>query len=88
VEAEQYKVEAWRLPLADLYEVETVSEDKDYIPIDARDPKRFNGETEPIDLVAGHIPGARNVPFTSNLDDQGHFLSSDELRKKYLKIID
>jgi thiosulfate/3-mercaptopyruvate sulfurtransferase len=56
-----------------------------FLVIDVREPQRFKGETEPIDLVAGHIPGATNIPFTTNLDADGLFLSPEELKEKYQK---
>jgi len=81
-----YKVDNWKLPTATIDEVETVSEDKNHIVIDVRETSRYNGETEPIDLTAGHIPGAINIPFTENLDENGLFLSPTELKEKYSKI--
>lgn len=50
--------------------------------IDARDLPRFRGEVEPIDPVAGHIPGAVCSPFGMNLQD-GHFKSPEALREKF-----
>jgi len=51
--------------------------------VDARDAARFEGRTEPIDAVAGHVPGARNFPFGSSLTAEGYWRSSDELRKAW-----
>lgn len=80
------KVDNWKLPTATIDEVETVSQDKNHIVVDVRETSRYNGETEPIDLVAGHIPGAINIPFTKNLDENGLFLPPTKLKEKYKKI--
>jgi thiosulfate/3-mercaptopyruvate sulfurtransferase len=53
--------------------------------IDARAAERYAGTVEPIDPVAGHVPGAVNHPFTGNLAPDGRFLPADELRDRWLK---
>jgi thiosulfate/3-mercaptopyruvate sulfurtransferase len=78
-----YPPQEFRLPLAGMTDVDTARQDPGSIVVDVRDPDRFNGIKEPIDLVAGHIPGAVNIPFISNLRDDGRFLKPDELRTKY-----
>ncbi len=54
--------------------------------IDARAAVRYRGETEPIDPVAGRIPGAVNVPTALNLVDDGRFRPADELRGLYAAV--
>jgi len=46
--------------------------------------ERFAGTVEPLDLVAGHVPGAVNHPFTANLTPDGRFLPLGELRRRWL----
>lgn len=80
---EDYAITSWSLPLADINEVEIASKTGDQVVVDVRDKNRFDGLTEPIDLIAGHIPGARNIPFTENLDENGFFLAPNILKEKY-----
>ena len=55
--------------------------------IDARDAARFRGDKEPIDSVAGRIPGARNLPFARNLDGDGKWRSPAELAALWKEVV-
>jgi thiosulfate/3-mercaptopyruvate sulfurtransferase len=57
--------------------------DPSRVLIDARAAERFAGTVEPLDPVAGHVPGAVNHPFADNLELDGHFLASAELRRRW-----
>lgn len=80
-----YPIGIWQLPQANMVEVEQVAQDSDYLVIDVRDHDRYLGLVEPIDLIAGHIPGAINIPFSENLDADGLFKSPAELKAMYQK---
>jgi thiosulfate/3-mercaptopyruvate sulfurtransferase len=81
--APPYHFNAWKLETADINEVASVSNKPNYLVIDVRETFRYNGEREPIDPVAGHIPGAVNIPYSANLGPDGKFLASGELLAKY-----
>ena len=64
--------------------VQTLARDSGGMVIDARGEERFRGEVEPLDRVAGHVPGAINMPYEDNLDFSGEFMSDEALREHYL----
>ncbi len=78
-----YKVTEWVLPVAEMDEVELASNSEEYTIVDVRGENRYQGIEEPIDLIAGHIPNAINIPYSENLDENGKFKSPIELLKNY-----
>ena len=56
--------------------------------VDARATPRYRGEVEPLDPVAGHIPGALNRPFGLNLGTDGHFKSPEQLRAEFTTLLE
>jgi thiosulfate/3-mercaptopyruvate sulfurtransferase len=73
--------------VASASEVATLRNDPAYRLLDARSAVRFRGEQEPIDPVAGHIPGAISAPYEENLDRDGVFLPPDTLRSRFERIM-
>ena len=81
---------ALREPLVKLVDTATVSAhlgDGTQTIVDARGAPRYRGEVEPLDPVAGHIPGALNRPFNTNLNADGFFKSADELRAEFAALL-
>ncbi len=66
-----------------LDEAAAAAADKNRMVIDVREEARYLGRTEPIDLVAGHIPGAENLFYGKNMGEDGRYLPSEELQKLY-----
>jgi thiosulfate/3-mercaptopyruvate sulfurtransferase len=74
--------DGWQLPTVDMATVDRLRRDASWKVLDVRSRERFRGETEPIDPVAGHIPGAVNLPYTDNNDK-----SPAELRAAYEELL-
>ncbi len=70
-------------PTASSQEVARHLDDGALTVIDARAPERYRGDVEPIDPVAGHIPGALNRPYTTNLAPDGSFKPALQLREEF-----
>jgi thiosulfate/3-mercaptopyruvate sulfurtransferase len=68
-------------------EVQQNLSDHSFQVIDAREAERYLGRAEPIDPVAGHVPGALNLPFKENLDSQGKFLPAAALQQRFAAVI-
>ena len=77
---------ALKEPLMRLVDTHTVAShlsDGQQTLLDARAAPRFRGEVEPLDPVAGHIPGALNRPFNTNVNEQGFFKPAAQLREEF-----
>ncbi|MEU0374450.1 sulfurtransferase [Streptomyces sp. NPDC006283] len=69
------------LPLLDADDAAAMA--REGLLLDARAGERYRGEVEPIDPVAGHIPGAVSAPTTDNLDADGRFLAAEQLAARF-----
>ncbi len=78
-----YAISFWQWTTVDISVVEKLARHSDWTVLDVRAAPRYRGETEPIDPVAGHIPGAVNLPYGENLDAHGRFKSFEDLRSLY-----
>ena len=79
---------SWALPRTDLSSALEHGASDDALLIDVRHAERYGGEREPIDPIAGHIPGATHHPLSRHLGDDGRFLSAEDLRAQYDALLD
>ena len=70
-------------PVATADEIVRHLDDGSLFVLDARAPERFRGDLEPLDPIAGHIPGAHNRPYGENLTSQGSFKPAALLRSEF-----
>lgn len=69
-------------------DVERIRQEPGWLLVDVRAPERFRGEVEPLDKLAGHIPGAVNLPYMNNLQPDLTFKPAYELREMYRNLLD
>jgi thiosulfate/3-mercaptopyruvate sulfurtransferase len=79
-----FTVEPGRMPVLDASGAAAVAGTGTLV--DARIGRRFRGEIEPVDAVAGHIPGARNLPYDEITRPGGRLRSADELRARFAEV--
>lgn len=82
-----YPVPATYAGTVDIDEVGKAAHDDSRLVIDVRENARYLGHTEPLDLIAGHIPGAINVPYATNLNASQQYRPVAELKAAYEKTL-
>ncbi len=75
------------VPAVDVAAVAANLSSPSMVLVDARGRERFRGDVEPIDKIAGHIPGSINRPYTDNMTADGHFKPAAELRADFAALI-
>lgn len=83
-----YPASGWALPTVTMADVDLLRQRDEWKVLDVRSRDRFRGDSEPFDPVAGHIPGAVNLPYAENLDHNGRFKSPEALRAQYVELFD
>lgn len=83
VKNKPYPIPAEFANTVDIDEVKKAAKDDHRIVVDVREGVRYQGITEPLDLVAGHIPGAVNLFYSNSMSPEGKFLTSQALATLY-----
>jgi thiosulfate/3-mercaptopyruvate sulfurtransferase len=86
-QATSYPVPPAYKGVVEIDEVGAAAKSSNRIVIDVRENARYLGRTEPIDLIAGHIPGAANLFYAGNLGEDGKYLAPEELAAIYKHVI-
>ena len=84
----EFHAEPRRDMTIDIDDVSAHAREADWRLLDARAPERYRGEIEPMDPVAGHIPGATSYFFQRNIDERGTFRTPEDLRARFAPYID
>lgn len=84
---EPYPIPAAYANTVDIEEVKKAAADEGRVVIDVREGARYQGLTEPLDLVAGHIPGAVNLFYSNSLSPEGTYLTKHALATLYADTI-
>jgi thiosulfate/3-mercaptopyruvate sulfurtransferase len=82
-----YPATSWSSPLVDMEAVERLRSDPAHKVLDVRSAERWRGQNETFDPVAGHIPGAVNLPWNDNLAPDGRFKPAAALRAQYQALL-
>jgi len=82
-----YPVRPGHMRVVNTADVEQGLEDDSLVLVDAREAERFDGRAEPIDTLAGHIPGAHNRHFRINLDALGRFRAEADLQESFRHLL-
>ncbi len=80
---QRFEGSSGQMPVIERDQVAAGLRDDRLLLLDARAPGRFSGRHEPLDRIAGHVPGAKNAPFQANLTDDKSFRSGPALRAHY-----
>ena len=83
-EASDFTADPGRMPVLDAASAASLA--RSGILLDARAPARYRGQTEPVDPVAGHIPGAQSAPTADNVTADGRFRPAAELRSRFAEL--